>query len=99
MRQISVAIAFMVMLSGCEVSPGHGNALSSNINGTGGQLYVSTPNSILHFINAKNTSGNVAPASVISGPDTGNVTPVAEIAGSNTLLQFPGQIALNKRQQ
>jgi hypothetical protein len=35
-----------------------------------GQLYVSTPNSILHFINAENISGNVAPASVISCPDT-----------------------------
>lgn len=113
---------------------------------------MSTPNSILHFINAENISDNVAPASAISGPDTllsapqhifldtaddrlyvanqgggsilvfdkvsslngdviptrvisgnatlaatatGNVAPVAEIAGSNTLLQFPGQITLN----
>jgi ribosomal protein L24E len=55
MRQIGVAIAFIVMLSGCEVSPGHGNTFSSSINRTGGQLYVTTPNSILHFINAENT--------------------------------------------
>jgi hypothetical protein len=66
MRQAGVAIAFIVMLSGCQGSPGHGNMLSSGINGTGGQLYVSTPNSILHFINAENISGNVAPASVLA---------------------------------
>jgi hypothetical protein len=132
MRQISVVIAFIVMLSGCQVSPGHGNMLSSGINGTGGQLYVSTPNSILHFINAENISGNVAPASAISGPDTllsapqhifldtaddrlyvanqgggsilvfdkvsalnGDVIPTRVISGNATLLMAPLDVALD----
>jgi hypothetical protein len=46
MRQIGVAIAFIVMLSGCQVSPGHGNTFSSSINGTGGQLYISPARTI-----------------------------------------------------
>ncbi len=45
MRQSFVAIACLLMLSGCELSPEAETMFSSGINGTGGQLYVSTPNS------------------------------------------------------
>jgi len=72
MRQTLVLMAFILAISGCQSSsgPGHGGIVSFGVNTTGGQLYVSTSNSILHFSGVETSSGNVAPAGVISGATT-----------------------------
>src|ERR1051326_6230943 len=62
--------AFIVLLAGCPVSPRRGTISNGGGGGTGGQLYVSTANSILHFNNAETSSGNIAPVSTITGSNT-----------------------------
>ena len=72
-RTILPILALLLMISGCgssSGSPGHGGIVSFGSNPVGGQLYVSTSNSILHFSQAESSSGNVAPADVISGANT-----------------------------
>jgi hypothetical protein len=71
MRRI-YAILFLTLalvVVGC-VSPRRGGSVSSGGGGTGGQLYVSTPNSILRFSNAESSNGNVAPVGTITGAST-----------------------------
>lgn len=72
MRPILITMAFILVISGCQSSsgPGHGGIVSFGVNTAGGQLYISTSNSILHFSEAESSSGNVAPAGVISGANT-----------------------------
>lgn len=72
MRSTLVWMTFILAISGCQSSsgPGHGGIVSFGVNAAGGQLYVSTSNSILHFGGAQSSSGNVAPAGVISGANT-----------------------------
>jgi hypothetical protein len=67
------AMAFMVV--GCVISPrrvlGGGTGTGGGGGGpisTGGQLYVSTPNSILRFSNAETSNGNMAPTAIITSP-------------------------------
>jgi hypothetical protein len=80
MWQTIAGMFIILALSGCEeVSPGH-NVFTSG-NPTGGQLYVSTSNSILRFSGANSSSGNIAPAGVVSG--------------ANTLLSAPQHIFLD----
>jgi hypothetical protein len=68
----TIIVILALALSGCEVSPGR-NTVSSGGGSTGsslGQLYVATPNSILHFRNGESASGDLAPQSIISGANT-----------------------------
>src|ERR1700743_3533872 len=62
-----------MMLSGCVISPrrtvgggGTGSGGSGGTGATGGQLYVTTPTSILRFINAETINGNTAPDATIT---------------------------------
>lgn len=72
MRPTLVLMAFILGISGCQSSsgPGHGGIVSFGPTTAGGQLYVSTSNSILRFSDAEGSSGNVAPSGVISGANT-----------------------------
>ena len=73
MGQRTIVVILALALSGCEVSPGR-NTVSSGGGGGGstslGQLYVATPNSILHFSNGEAATADVAPQSIISGANT-----------------------------
>jgi len=63
------ATAFMV--AGCAISPRRlpgGGSGGGGTPGTGGELYVSTPNSILRFSNAESSNGNVTPTATITSP-------------------------------
>ncbi|HKD82931.1 MAG TPA: hypothetical protein VKH81_24795 [Candidatus Angelobacter sp.] len=57
----------LCMVLGCQVSPRRSTS-SSGGGSTGGQLYVATPNGILHFSNAETSNGNVAPVGTITAP-------------------------------
>ena len=62
-----------LMLCGCVISPrrtlgGGSGSGSGGSTGTGGQLYVSTQNSILRFSNVEAAVGNVAPTATIISP-------------------------------
>jgi hypothetical protein len=72
MRHIWAIIVFLFLLSGCQLSPRRGT-ISNNGGGgggTGGQLYVTTPSSILRFSGAETSNGNIAPVATISGAGT-----------------------------
>jgi len=72
MRRIYAVFLIIVLLgSGC-VSPRRvpGGGGGGGGGGTGGQLYVSAANSILHFNAAETSNGNVAPVGTISGAST-----------------------------
>ncbi|HEU4416566.1 MAG TPA: hypothetical protein VFT65_17385, partial [Candidatus Angelobacter sp.] len=63
MRRFFVVLAFALLaVSGC-ISPRRGGTTTGGGGGggTGGQLYVSTPTSILHFSDAEASNGNVSP--------------------------------------
>lgn len=63
-----------MMLGGCVISPrrtvgggtGSGGSGGGGTGATGGQLYVTTPNSILRFSNAETVNGNTAPDATIT---------------------------------
>ena len=69
MRRIYAVLALALLLAGCETSPRRTTGSSGGGGGgsTGGQLYVSTPSSILRFSNAESSNGNVAPVATITG--------------------------------
>jgi hypothetical protein len=68
--RISAIIACIGLFAGCQISPRRGTISGGGGGGTGGQLYISTPSSILHFNNAETATGNVAPVSTITGSNT-----------------------------
>ena len=74
MRRTWALIAFLLLLLGCQISPrrtiGGNNGGGGGGGGTGGQLYVTTPSSILRFSNAESSNGNIAPVATISGAST-----------------------------
>lgn len=66
MRRIyAILVLSLCWVVGCQISPRRGTASSGGGN-TGGQLYVATPNGILHFSNAETSNGNVAPVGTIT---------------------------------
>jgi hypothetical protein len=77
MRRMIAILAFIFLLAGCQISPRRGTISGGGGGGggTGGQLYVSTANSILHFSNAESSNGNIAPVSTISGASTQLASP------------------------
>src|ERR1051326_1108555 len=69
--RFNAIMAFIFLLTGCQISPRRGTISNGGGGGgTGGQLYISTPSSILHFNNAETATGNVAPVSTITGSNT-----------------------------
>ena len=68
MRRIGAILGLTIILlaSGCISPRRNGNVVNNGGGGTGGQLYVSTPNSILRYSNAEGSIGNVAPAGTIT---------------------------------
>lgn len=77
MRRMIAILTFIFLLAGCQISPRRGvtSGGGGGGGGTGGQLYVSTANSILHFNNAESSNGNIAPVSTISGAATQLASP------------------------
>ncbi len=63
-RLYAILLLNLCLVAGC-VSPRRSTASSGGGN-TGGQLYVATPNGILHFNNAESSNGNVAPVATIT---------------------------------
>ncbi len=70
MRRLIAVLALIPLLTGCPVSPRRGTISNGGGGGTGGQLYVSTANSILHFNQAETSNGNIAPVGTINGGNT-----------------------------
>jgi hypothetical protein len=68
MRRIYAILALTAVLLafGCISPRRGGNTVSNGGGGTGGQLYVTTPNSILRYSNAEGSIGNVAPTATIT---------------------------------
>jgi hypothetical protein len=76
MKRLSSSLVFILafMVAGCVISPrrtaGGGGGTTGGggggTPGTGGQLYVSTPNAILRFSSAETVSGNTAPTATIT---------------------------------
>jgi hypothetical protein len=63
---VLILCSLFLLVLGCgSRGPGGNNG------GSGGQLYVSTPSSILRFNNALTATGNIAPAAVVTGAATG----------------------------
>src|SRR5262249_28601335 len=76
MRRIHAVLALVLVLAGCEASPRRTTGSSGGGGGgTGGQLYVSTPSSILRFSNAESSNGPVAPVATITGSGSGISAP------------------------
>jgi DNA-binding beta-propeller fold protein YncE len=127
-RLYAILLVNLCLAIGC-VSPRRTTASSGGGN-THGQLYVATPNGILHFSNAESSTGNVAPvatitASQISSPQhlfidtaadrlyvanqgggsvlvfdnvstiTGATTPTRIISGNTTTLVAPVDVAVD----
>ena len=64
-------LALIFFFAGCQISPRRGTISNGGGGGgTGGQLYVSTANSILHFSQAETSNGNIAPVGSINGGNT-----------------------------
>jgi hypothetical protein len=63
-RFYAILLLNLCLVVGC-VSPRRSTASSGGGN-TGGQLYVATPNGILHFNNAESSNGNIAPVATIT---------------------------------
>jgi len=78
-RGIAIFFLILLLLSGCVISPRRpisgGGGGGGGGGSTGGQLYISTSNSILHFANAETVTGNVVPTGTISGSSTGLSSP------------------------
>ncbi len=78
-RRFAIFVLGLLLLAGCVISPRRPIPGSGGGGGgggsTGGQLYVSTANSILHFANAETATGNLAPTGTISGSSTGLSSP------------------------
>lgn len=72
MRRIITVLALICLLAGCQISPRRGTISGGGGGGggTGGQLYISTASSILHFNQAETSNGNVAPVGTINGAST-----------------------------
>jgi hypothetical protein len=75
MKSLWTVVVLIAALTGCQISPrrtlgGSGGGGGGGGGATGGQLYVSTANSILRFSNAESASGNIAPAGTLSGAST-----------------------------
>ena len=73
MNRSSASLVFIlaIMVSGCVISPrrtvgGTSGGSGGGTTGTGGQLYVSTPNAILRFSSAETVNGNTAPTATIT---------------------------------
>jgi 6-phosphogluconolactonase (cycloisomerase 2 family) len=94
MRRIMVGLIFSFLLAGCQISPRRGTISGGGGGGggTGGQLYVSTANSILHFNQAETSNGNIAPVGTISGAGTQLSAPQhLFLDGPNDRLYVPNQ--------
>jgi hypothetical protein len=109
MRRIIAGLALISLFAGCQISPRRGTISNGPPGGgsTGGQLYVSTANSILHFSQAETSNGNIAPVGTINGVNTQISAPqhlfldapndrlyVANQGGSSVLV-FDGASAAN----
>src|ERR1051326_1590506 len=109
MRRIIAVLALIFLFAGCQISPRRGTISNGppGGGGTGGQLYVATANSILHFSQAETSNGNVAPVGTINGALTQLSAPqhllldapndrlyVANQGGSSVLV-FDGASAAN----
>src|SRR5215467_9275367 len=70
-----LALSAVLLAFGCISPRRSGNTVSNGGGGTGGQLYVTTPNSILRYSNAEGSIGNVAPTGTITGASTGLSSP------------------------
>src|SRR6476660_4947961 len=70
-----LALTAVLLAFGCISPRRNGNTVSNGGGGTGGQLYVTTPNSILRYSNAEGSIGNVAPTGTIAGAATGLSAP------------------------
>jgi hypothetical protein len=71
MRRTCAFLTLFLLFMGCQLSPRRSVTSSGGGGGTsGGELYVSTPNSILRFNNAESSNGNVAPVGTITGSNT-----------------------------
>jgi hypothetical protein len=105
--RFNAIMAFIFLLTGCQISPRRGTISNGGGGGgTGGQLYISTPSSILHFNNAETATGNVAPVSTITGSstqlsspqhlflDTANDRLYVANQGGHSILVFDGVSAL-----
>src|SRR5215467_4435306 len=70
MRRIYAILFLIFCFAGCQISPrrtiGGGGNGGGGGGTTGGQLYVATPNGILHFNNAESSNGNIAPVATIT---------------------------------
>ncbi len=106
MRRIYAVFFVIVLLgSGCvspRRTPGGSGGGGGGGGGTGGQLYVSASNSILHFNNAETSNGNVANQGggsilVFDNASTlnGNIAPTRVISGNATHLASPIDVALD----
>lgn len=70
-----IVVLALLIFSGCEISPrrivgGGGSPTPTPTPGAGGQLYVTSGNSILRFSNAEAGNGALTPAATISGTST-----------------------------
>lgn len=72
-KLLAVSVFALLFLCGCE--PGKLGGSSGGGGGALGQLYVSTPSAIERFSGALTATGNVAPATSITGAATGLSSP------------------------
>src|SRR5579871_5928344 len=76
-------LVLAMMLAGCVISPRRtlgGSSTGSGggtTGGTGGQLYVTTPSSILRFSGAETVRGNTAPTATITSTAFSNLQRLA----------------------
>lgn len=78
MRRIYAILFLIFCFTGCQISPRRTTGGGGNGGGggnTGGQLYVATPNGILHFSNAETSNGNIAPVGTITSTSTQLASP------------------------
>lgn len=73
MKRLSASLVFIlaIIVTGCVISPrrtvgGGTTGGGGGATGTGGQLYVSTPNGILRFASAETINGNTPPTATIT---------------------------------
>lgn len=90
MRRIYAILFLIFCFAGCQISPrrtvGGGGGNGGGGGGTtGGQLYVATPNGILHFNNAETSNGNVAPVGTITASQLASPQHLLLDARSDTL--------------
>jgi hypothetical protein len=76
-----LVFALALMICGCVISPrrtlgggsGSGSGGGTPPGGTGGQLYITTGNSILRFSNAETVTGNTAPTATLTSTSFSNL--------------------------